>query len=691
MASCSTPRWVTYAPYTTLTVNIASQTGDTVTFNWSLTYYSPSAASTNGIGRAYWVSIDGNVVTNGSYNIHGVVGTTTIASGQYAVPKGTSARNVSFSTSFNFDLTWSGVYAGVKDAVGSIQIAAKESHTVSYNANGGSGAPSAQTKWYGTILTLSSKIPTRTGYSFKGWATSSGGSVAYTAGGKYGLDQDITLYAVWQANTYTVKYNANGGSGAPGNQTKTYGVTLKLSSTVPKRTNYTFKGWSTSANGSVVYAAGANYTANAAVTLYAVWELAYTAPRITNLSADRCNSSGTLTDEGTYAKVTCKWATDKTVSSVKIEWKLSTSTTWSKVNVTATGTSGSVNYVVGSGGLSTENTYDLRVTVTDSLGSSTSAVSIAPMAYVIDFRNGGKGIGIGGPADANYMHVYMQAKFDNYVNFVGNADHAGVESFNGATYFNQPIRMNAGFWGPSIPANSNLNNYTTPGFYYCPRNVDVATMSNCPTTNAFCLEVFQHAGTCQRLTEFLASNIIRIYIRNLYNGTWSSWSRIITNDSDTNLTINNVVLRNNKSLSIKKTDGTNEEIFAVNASNGTRMGWTSGGLMGRVRKTIWSGSWGSGTITVSEHMYYNIFLIFLDQVQAPAVCIRQNRGASNAYIMGGGISPDPTLIDNIYASTVLLQSVNTTQLTHKRSKVLQLDNASFYEDNRNIIRIEGVM
>ena len=90
MASCSTPRWVTYAPYTTLTVNIASQTGDTVTFNWSLTYYSPSAASTDGLGRAYWVSIDGNVVTNGSYNIHGVVGTTTIASGQYAVPKGTS-------------------------------------------------------------------------------------------------------------------------------------------------------------------------------------------------------------------------------------------------------------------------------------------------------------------------------------------------------------------------------------------------------------------------------------------------------------------------------------------------------------------------------------------------------------------------------------------------------------------------
>ena len=120
------------------------------------------------------------------------------------------------------------------------------SYAISYNANGGSGAPGSQTKWYGKNLTLSSTKPTRTGYTFQGWATSSSGSVAYASGATYTANSSVTLYAVWKAITYSVKYNANGGSGAPGNQTKTYGVALKLSSTKPTRSNYNFKGWSSS-------------------------------------------------------------------------------------------------------------------------------------------------------------------------------------------------------------------------------------------------------------------------------------------------------------------------------------------------------------------------------------------------------------------------------------------------------------
>lgn len=148
-------------------------------------------------------------------------------------------------------------------------------YTVAYNANGGSGAPSSQTKTYGTTLTLSSTKPTRTGYTFKGWATSSGSTtIAYSPGGSYTANAAITLYAVWSVNTYTVTYNANGGSGAPSSQTKTYGVTLTLSSTKPTRTGYTFKGWGTSSSTTTVsYAAGGSYTSNASITLYAIWSI----------------------------------------------------------------------------------------------------------------------------------------------------------------------------------------------------------------------------------------------------------------------------------------------------------------------------------------------------------------------------------------------------------------------------------
>ena len=146
-------------------------------------------------------------------------------------------------------------------------------YTVSYNANGGSGAPGNQTKTYGVDLTLSSTKPTRTGYTFNGWNTNSSGTgTNYASGGKYTGNANLTLYAKWTPITYTVTYNANGGSGAPGNQTKYHGVSLTLSSTKPTRTGYTFNGWNTSAYGyGTSYASGGTYTGNANLTLYAQW------------------------------------------------------------------------------------------------------------------------------------------------------------------------------------------------------------------------------------------------------------------------------------------------------------------------------------------------------------------------------------------------------------------------------------
>lgn len=87
-------------------------------------------------------------------------------------------------------------------------------YTVSYNANGGSGAPDDQTKDGGIDLTLSSTVPTRDGYTFAGWATSADGAVAYSAGGSYTTNDDIVLYAQWTPVTYTASFaTGSGGTG----------------------------------------------------------------------------------------------------------------------------------------------------------------------------------------------------------------------------------------------------------------------------------------------------------------------------------------------------------------------------------------------------------------------------------------------------------------------------------------------
>lgn len=81
-----------------------------------------------------------------------------------------------------------------------LTVPALASYTVNYSANGGTGGPtSSQTKWYGETLTLSTARPTRTGYTFQGWATTSNASkAAYQPGGSYTANSSATMYAVWK-------------------------------------------------------------------------------------------------------------------------------------------------------------------------------------------------------------------------------------------------------------------------------------------------------------------------------------------------------------------------------------------------------------------------------------------------------------------------------------------------------------
>lgn len=406
MPICNTAQFgSSVCPQLQLEVNATDNTAGTATLTWILRYVAHGyAASTAGILKPYSVVIAGETVKSGSYDINGKTGTYEIARGTKQITKDYSPKTIAFSCSMAFNLTWSGVYGGTKSASGSITISPRTSYTYSFNANGGSGAPSAVTKWGGIDFTFPTGRPSREGYTFNGWYNSDvNGGTLYQPGQTTGglPDKAVTWYAKWTAHTYTVNYNANGGSGAPGTQTKTHAVNLKLSLTKPTRENYNFLGWGTAAGSTTVaYAPGATYSENTGIMLYAIWQLAYTKPRISNLAVFRCASDGTASDTGTYAKVGFSWATDKTVTAIKIEYKTETSTTWTAITVTGTGTSGTVSKIIG-GSLSTEYTYNIRITVSDSVGSSSSIEDISSMIYIMDMCSNGNGVAFGKAAQIN--------------------------------------------------------------------------------------------------------------------------------------------------------------------------------------------------------------------------------------------------------------------------------------------------
>lgn len=473
------------------TVTRTSATKYTVKVNASWeTYY--SGAKTN---YGMTASSGGSSVTLNPFGTKASSGSGSFTGAYTISGNGASTKTVAVTfRNFNNDNGKS----ATKNVSFSVSVPAWTSYAIKYNANGGGGAPGNQTKWKDQTLKLSTTKPTRTGYSFLGWSTSSSAtSATYSAGGSYTSNAAATLYAVWKANTYTVKYNANGGSGAPGNQTKTYGKTLTLSSTKPTRTNYTFKGWGTSASATTVaYAAGGSYTANAAVTLYAVWQLAYTKPRITNVTSTRCDSSGTAADEGQNGLISFKWACDKTVSSITIKWKVSTSSTWSSTTVSASGTSGTVSKVIGSNNLSIENTYDINIVVSDSNGSSTAISSLTSLKFSIDFKSGGTGVAFGKAAELNNVaDIGYQTKFTG------------------------------GILQPILAAGIDLNSILTPNVY-SGRNITDNAYTNVPfTKGSFTLRV-ESAGPNGQIKQTITvcdKNNARVWERFYYTSAWGEW------------------------------------------------------------------------------------------------------------------------------------------------------------------------
>ena len=152
-------------------------------------------------------------------------------------------------------------------------------YTVTFDANGGEGAMDAQTFTYDVEQALTANAFTRTGYTFKEWTTNADGTgTAYADKAtvkNLATEGTVTLYAQWTPNKYTVKFDANKGTGTMADQEFTYDAEQALTANAFSRTGYTFKEWTTNADGTGdKYADKAtvkNLATEGSVTLYAQW------------------------------------------------------------------------------------------------------------------------------------------------------------------------------------------------------------------------------------------------------------------------------------------------------------------------------------------------------------------------------------------------------------------------------------
>jgi uncharacterized repeat protein (TIGR02543 family) len=145
------------------------------------------------------------------------------------------------------------------------------SYTVTFDADWGSSVPEAKTVQSGQTVDALPDDPQRVGFEFGGWYTErNGGGTRFTV--SIAVTADITVYAKWTAASYTVTFNADGGSPIPQPMTVQSGQSVNSLPTNPQKTNFDFGGWYTAQNGGGSPFTG-NTTVTGNITVYAKWTL----------------------------------------------------------------------------------------------------------------------------------------------------------------------------------------------------------------------------------------------------------------------------------------------------------------------------------------------------------------------------------------------------------------------------------
>lgn len=218
---------------------------------------------------------------------------------------------------------------------------------------------------------------------------------------------------------YAVTYNANGGSGAPATQYKVHSKNLTLSVVKPTRSGFSFVRWFTAADGTGTgYNPGATYSTDAALNLYAKWSAV---PSVTSLKVIRSDENGDQDDSGTYAAVTATWTMDSSTSesatvtgTITPQGGTSSAITLSG---TTTGTGGTVTALVPN--MDTDTQYVVTITAANGSNTATRSAVLTRAFFIMDFKAGGGGIGIGRAAPSDSLAVGYNAEFDGSVDIFG--------------------------------------------------------------------------------------------------------------------------------------------------------------------------------------------------------------------------------------------------------------------------------
>ena len=166
-----------------------------------------------------------------------------------------------------------------------------DTYLVFFNANWGEGTMQSQTFSHGVQQKLAKSSFTRVGYSFDGWATSPNGEKVYEDEEEITIPNDITLYAYWELNTYTVTFDANGGTGTMEPQIFTHGVSQELSPQNFTLVGHNFIGWAMIDDGEKVYSDTESIQITSNINLFAMWE-----PKTYTVRFDSNGGTGTMNE-----------------------------------------------------------------------------------------------------------------------------------------------------------------------------------------------------------------------------------------------------------------------------------------------------------------------------------------------------------------------------------------------------------